>query len=170
YWWHDHGFEEEEHDEIGIEIEKYDLPEVHVETFEVPADRRQFLRPTHPVKCKYEKRNTGNGPKNEENTDSYETLQCNPYDSVTVGIKRLLDDLEVTAAKVENHRCSLFLLSALDEKNEEDEILNHLKQIRQCYDQDLVREEEIPTSPGGGLGVENVKSGVEAFILGENQI
>ncbi|GKF28779.1 hypothetical protein Tco_0095121 [Tanacetum coccineum] len=35
YWWHDHGFEEEERDEIGIEIEKYDPPEVQVETFEV---------------------------------------------------------------------------------------------------------------------------------------
>ncbi|GKB02474.1 putative reverse transcriptase domain-containing protein [Tanacetum coccineum] len=28
YWWHDHGFEEEERDEMGIEIEKYDPPEV----------------------------------------------------------------------------------------------------------------------------------------------
>ncbi|GJU50729.1 hypothetical protein Tco_1220284 [Tanacetum coccineum] len=35
YCWHDHGFEEEERDEIGIEIEKYDPPEVQVETFEV---------------------------------------------------------------------------------------------------------------------------------------
>ncbi|GJT73263.1 hypothetical protein Tco_1032549 [Tanacetum coccineum] len=35
YWWHDHGFEEEEHDEMGIEIEKYDPPDVQVETFEV---------------------------------------------------------------------------------------------------------------------------------------
>ncbi|GJZ07504.1 hypothetical protein Tco_0541297 [Tanacetum coccineum] len=34
YWWHDHGFEEEERDEMGIKIEKYDLPEVQVETFE----------------------------------------------------------------------------------------------------------------------------------------
>ncbi|GJY14080.1 hypothetical protein Tco_0383389 [Tanacetum coccineum] len=33
YWWHDHIFEEEERDEIGIE--KYDPPEVQVETFEV---------------------------------------------------------------------------------------------------------------------------------------
>ncbi|GJY26571.1 hypothetical protein Tco_0401297 [Tanacetum coccineum] len=28
YWWHDHGFEEEEHDKMGIEIDKYDPPEV----------------------------------------------------------------------------------------------------------------------------------------------
>ncbi|GKA16192.1 hypothetical protein Tco_0695939 [Tanacetum coccineum] len=28
YWWHDHGFEEEERDEMGIEIDKYDPPEV----------------------------------------------------------------------------------------------------------------------------------------------
>nr|GEU81064.1 zinc knuckle CX2CX4HX4C [Tanacetum cinerariifolium] len=28
YQWHDHGFEEEEHDEMGIEIEKYDPPKV----------------------------------------------------------------------------------------------------------------------------------------------
>nr|GEW95374.1 copia protein [Tanacetum cinerariifolium] len=35
YWWHDHGFEEEERDEMGIEIEKYDPPDVQVETFEV---------------------------------------------------------------------------------------------------------------------------------------
>ncbi|GKC03009.1 hypothetical protein Tco_0994619 [Tanacetum coccineum] len=34
YWWHDHGFEEEERDEMGIKIEKYDLPKVQVETFE----------------------------------------------------------------------------------------------------------------------------------------
>ncbi|GKA66619.1 hypothetical protein Tco_0766427, partial [Tanacetum coccineum] len=37
------------------------------------------------VKCKYETRNTGNGPKNEENTDSYETLRRNSYDSVIRG-------------------------------------------------------------------------------------
>ncbi|GJW20990.1 hypothetical protein Tco_0031612 [Tanacetum coccineum] len=41
----------------------------------VPAARRQISRPSRPVKCKYETRNTGNGPKNEGNTDSYETLQ-----------------------------------------------------------------------------------------------
>ncbi|GJU57287.1 RNA-directed DNA polymerase, eukaryota, reverse transcriptase zinc-binding domain protein [Tanacetum coccineum] len=35
YWWHDHEFEEEERDEKGIEIEKYDPPYVQVETFEV---------------------------------------------------------------------------------------------------------------------------------------
>ncbi|GKE25639.1 hypothetical protein Tco_1441023 [Tanacetum coccineum] len=49
YWWHDHGFEEEERDEMGIEIEKYDLPKVQVETFEVPADRMQLSRPTRSV-------------------------------------------------------------------------------------------------------------------------
>ncbi|GKD30523.1 hypothetical protein Tco_1241301 [Tanacetum coccineum] len=32
-WWQDHRFEEEERDEMGIEIEKYDPPEVQVETF-----------------------------------------------------------------------------------------------------------------------------------------
>ncbi|GJX42416.1 retrovirus-related pol polyprotein from transposon TNT 1-94 [Tanacetum coccineum] len=35
------------------------------------------------VKCKYVTRNMGNRRKNEENTDSYETLRRNPYDSVT---------------------------------------------------------------------------------------
>ncbi|GJZ62637.1 hypothetical protein Tco_0618774 [Tanacetum coccineum] len=35
YWWHDHGFEEEERNEMGIEIEKYDPPKVQVETFKV---------------------------------------------------------------------------------------------------------------------------------------
>ncbi|GJS66675.1 hypothetical protein Tco_0681239 [Tanacetum coccineum] len=35
------------------------------------------------VKCKYETRNMGNGPNNEENTDSYETLRHNTYDNVT---------------------------------------------------------------------------------------
>ncbi|GJY04195.1 hypothetical protein Tco_0370135 [Tanacetum coccineum] len=35
YWWHDHRFEKEECDEMGIEIEKYDPPEVQVETFKV---------------------------------------------------------------------------------------------------------------------------------------
>nr|GEU70678.1 phospholipase-like protein [Tanacetum cinerariifolium] len=31
YWWHDHGFKVEEHDEMGIEIKKYDPPYVQVE-------------------------------------------------------------------------------------------------------------------------------------------
>ncbi|GJY96058.1 reverse transcriptase domain-containing protein [Tanacetum coccineum] len=44
YWWHDHGFKEEERNEIGIEIEKYDPPYV-----QVPAARRQLSRPTRPV-------------------------------------------------------------------------------------------------------------------------
>ncbi|GJU31562.1 hypothetical protein Tco_1175151 [Tanacetum coccineum] len=35
YWWHDHGFKEEERDEIRIKIEKYDPPEVQVETIKV---------------------------------------------------------------------------------------------------------------------------------------
>ncbi|GJV39185.1 putative reverse transcriptase domain-containing protein [Tanacetum coccineum] len=35
------------------------------------------------VKCKYVTRNTGNGQKNEDNTDSYEKLRRNTYDSVT---------------------------------------------------------------------------------------
>nr|GEX03882.1 hypothetical protein [Tanacetum cinerariifolium] len=35
YWWHDHGFEDKERDEMGIKIEKYDPPHVLVETFEV---------------------------------------------------------------------------------------------------------------------------------------
>ncbi|GJZ93469.1 zinc knuckle CX2CX4HX4C containing protein, partial [Tanacetum coccineum] len=35
------------------------------------------------VKFKYVTRNTGNGRKNEDNTDSYKTLRRNPYDSVT---------------------------------------------------------------------------------------
>ncbi|GJR09879.1 hypothetical protein Tco_0792531 [Tanacetum coccineum] len=35
YWWHDHGLEEEERKEIGIKIEKYDPPEVQIETFKV---------------------------------------------------------------------------------------------------------------------------------------
>ncbi|GKC35325.1 hypothetical protein Tco_1047709 [Tanacetum coccineum] len=48
YWRHDHGFEKEECDEIKIEIEKYYPPEVQVETFDVPADRRQLSRPTRP--------------------------------------------------------------------------------------------------------------------------
>nr|GEV30703.1 hypothetical protein [Tanacetum cinerariifolium] len=37
---------------------------------------------SHKVKYKYVTRNTGNGRKNEDNTDSYETLRCNAYDSV----------------------------------------------------------------------------------------
>ncbi|GJS40786.1 hypothetical protein Tco_0565829 [Tanacetum coccineum] len=35
YWWHKYGFEKDECDEMGIEIEKYDPPEVQVETFKV---------------------------------------------------------------------------------------------------------------------------------------
>ncbi|GJX28747.1 hypothetical protein Tco_0236826 [Tanacetum coccineum] len=34
YWWHDHGFKKEERDEMGIEMEKYDPPDVQVETFD----------------------------------------------------------------------------------------------------------------------------------------
>ncbi|GKB59656.1 hypothetical protein Tco_0915842 [Tanacetum coccineum] len=45
------------------------------------ALKTNFL--TTVVKCKYVTRNTRKGPKNEENTDSYETLQRNHYDSVT---------------------------------------------------------------------------------------
>nr|GEX63561.1 hypothetical protein [Tanacetum cinerariifolium] len=46
YWWHDHRFEKEERDEMGIEIEKYDPPEVQVETFKKPS--RDFTRPLGP--------------------------------------------------------------------------------------------------------------------------
>ncbi|GKA78288.1 hypothetical protein Tco_0784825 [Tanacetum coccineum] len=47
------------------------------------------------IKCKYVTRNTGKGHENEENTDSYEALRRNPYDSVTLlpfehGISRVL--------------------------------------------------------------------------------
>ncbi|GJT57311.1 hypothetical protein Tco_0992365 [Tanacetum coccineum] len=35
YWWHDHVFKEEECDEMGIKIEKYDPHNVQVETFKV---------------------------------------------------------------------------------------------------------------------------------------
>nr|GEW88390.1 hypothetical protein [Tanacetum cinerariifolium] len=35
YWWHDYGLEENERQEIGIDIEEYNPPEVHVENFEV---------------------------------------------------------------------------------------------------------------------------------------
>ncbi|GJY44832.1 retrovirus-related pol polyprotein from transposon TNT 1-94 [Tanacetum coccineum] len=51
---------------------------------------RQLSRPTrrnihdYTVKCKYVTRNTGKGCKSEENTDSYETLWRNPYDSLRV--------------------------------------------------------------------------------------
>ncbi|GJS30111.1 hypothetical protein Tco_0490731 [Tanacetum coccineum] len=34
-WWHDHGFEEDERQESGLDIEEYDPPKVHVKTFEV---------------------------------------------------------------------------------------------------------------------------------------
>ncbi|GKA04088.1 reverse transcriptase domain-containing protein [Tanacetum coccineum] len=49
YWWHDHEFEKEECDEIEIKVEKHDPPEVQVETFEVPAAKRQLSRPTQPI-------------------------------------------------------------------------------------------------------------------------
>ncbi|GJZ61806.1 RNA-directed DNA polymerase, eukaryota, reverse transcriptase zinc-binding domain protein [Tanacetum coccineum] len=35
YWWHDQKSEEEERQQLGIDIEEYDPPMVHVETFEV---------------------------------------------------------------------------------------------------------------------------------------
>ncbi|GJS99913.1 putative reverse transcriptase domain-containing protein [Tanacetum coccineum] len=44
YWWNDHGFKDEERNKVGIEIKKYDPPYV-----QVPAARRQLLRPTRPV-------------------------------------------------------------------------------------------------------------------------
>ncbi|GKE54767.1 hypothetical protein Tco_1489923 [Tanacetum coccineum] len=34
YWWHDHGLEDNERLESGLDIEEYNPPEVHVETFE----------------------------------------------------------------------------------------------------------------------------------------
>ncbi|GKA54388.1 BYPASS-related protein [Tanacetum coccineum] len=39
-WWHDHGLEENERKERGIDIEEYDPPEVHVETFKVLTTRK----------------------------------------------------------------------------------------------------------------------------------
>nr|GEW32047.1 alpha/beta hydrolases superfamily protein [Tanacetum cinerariifolium] len=33
YWWHDHGLEEDERQESGLDVEEYDPPDVHVETF-----------------------------------------------------------------------------------------------------------------------------------------
>ncbi|GJS26000.1 hypothetical protein Tco_0673655 [Tanacetum coccineum] len=35
YWWHDQKLEEEERQKLGINIEEYEPPMVHVETFEV---------------------------------------------------------------------------------------------------------------------------------------
>nr|GFA55867.1 RNA-directed DNA polymerase, eukaryota, reverse transcriptase zinc-binding domain protein [Tanacetum cinerariifolium] len=35
YWWHGHGFGEDERDTMGIEIHEYDPPKVQSETFEV---------------------------------------------------------------------------------------------------------------------------------------
>ncbi|GJR72979.1 hypothetical protein Tco_0085344 [Tanacetum coccineum] len=35
YWWHDQKSEEEERRQLGINIEEYDPPMVHVETFEI---------------------------------------------------------------------------------------------------------------------------------------
>ncbi|GJR06060.1 hypothetical protein Tco_0575385 [Tanacetum coccineum] len=35
YEWHDHGFEEDERNDMGIKIEEYNPPEVQVETFKV---------------------------------------------------------------------------------------------------------------------------------------
>ncbi|GJS31457.1 reverse transcriptase domain-containing protein [Tanacetum coccineum] len=35
YWWHDHGLEDDERQEIRVNIEEYDPPKVYVEAFEV---------------------------------------------------------------------------------------------------------------------------------------
>ncbi|GKD69374.1 hypothetical protein Tco_1323464, partial [Tanacetum coccineum] len=35
YWWHDQKSKEEERRQLGINIEEYDPPMVHVETFEI---------------------------------------------------------------------------------------------------------------------------------------
>ncbi|GJU65594.1 hypothetical protein Tco_1247429 [Tanacetum coccineum] len=35
YWWHDKKSEDEERRQLGINIEEYDLPMVHVETFKI---------------------------------------------------------------------------------------------------------------------------------------
>ncbi|GJS60481.1 hypothetical protein Tco_0655265 [Tanacetum coccineum] len=47
YWWHDHGFEEEERDEMVIGIEKYDPPEFRLETsskeYSLKVDRKVCL-------------------------------------------------------------------------------------------------------------------------------
>ncbi|GJX98080.1 putative reverse transcriptase domain-containing protein [Tanacetum coccineum] len=50
YWWHDHGLEENERQEIGLDIEEYDPPEVHVETFEGNDPKRIGHRREDPKK------------------------------------------------------------------------------------------------------------------------
>nr|GEY01657.1 reverse transcriptase domain-containing protein [Tanacetum cinerariifolium] len=44
YWWHDHVFEEEEHDEMGIEIEKYDPSDV-----QCMRTRRSYFPPNSTI-------------------------------------------------------------------------------------------------------------------------
>nr|GEV55224.1 reverse transcriptase domain-containing protein [Tanacetum cinerariifolium] len=42
YWWHDHGLEENERQESGLDLEEYDPPEVYVETFKGNGTRGHF--------------------------------------------------------------------------------------------------------------------------------
>ncbi|GJY61389.1 hypothetical protein Tco_0462046 [Tanacetum coccineum] len=65
-----------------IEVLRYDAKGVKVRKGIMQTKTELTLEQTQQgisdevlVKCKYETRNTGNGPKNEGNTDSYETLQ-----------------------------------------------------------------------------------------------
>ncbi|GJU76560.1 hypothetical protein Tco_1273630 [Tanacetum coccineum] len=70
------------------------------------------------VKCKYVTRNTGKGRKNKENTDSYEVLRRNTYDSVTPIFKKKLlakkDEAGITLSDEHND----FLLADASEVEE----------------------------------------------------
>ncbi|GJT51507.1 retrovirus-related pol polyprotein from transposon TNT 1-94 [Tanacetum coccineum] len=61
---------------------------------ELPILFDQLAGSANSVKYMYVTRNTGKGPENEENTDSYETLQRIPYDSVT--LRHMSQDYGVT--------------------------------------------------------------------------
>ncbi|GJV62589.1 putative reverse transcriptase domain-containing protein [Tanacetum coccineum] len=50
YWWHNHGLKENERQEISLDIEEYDPPEVHVETFEGNDPKRIGHRREDPKK------------------------------------------------------------------------------------------------------------------------
>ncbi|GJY04604.1 hypothetical protein Tco_0370544 [Tanacetum coccineum] len=47
YWWHDHGLEENERQESGLDIEEYDPLEVHVETFKIKVQGNDLQRGGH---------------------------------------------------------------------------------------------------------------------------
>ncbi|GJZ15154.1 hypothetical protein Tco_0550831 [Tanacetum coccineum] len=104
------------------------------------------------VKCKYVTRNTGNGRKNEDNTDSYETLRRNPYDSYFRASFRKDHPsalVPILKAKVDIFRKTI----SLEVGNEKDKILRDL--WRKRFGNEYDDNEDFKDPDGCGESKEN---------------